>query len=138
MLGLLKLQVGPLVTTGETVHVSCTAELKPFADVTVIVAVADVPAWPDVVDKAARLDAFADDEDFVAGTQFEPIVDDVARDLRLAPHERQPAEQDRAAPALLLMLVEDDLAEAADIIGLHPIPRVFACHLACHDVPRHR
>jgi hypothetical protein len=93
-------------------------------------------ALPDVVDEAARLDTFADDENFVAGTQFQPVIDDVARGLRLAPHERKPAEQDRAAPALLLVLVEDHLAEAADIIGLHPIPRIFAYQriFAGHDV----
>ena len=52
MLGLLKVQVGPFVTTGETVHASCTAELKPFVDPTVIVAVAETPACPDVFDNA--------------------------------------------------------------------------------------
>jgi hypothetical protein len=54
-LGLLKLQVGPFVTTGETVHARATAALKPPVDPTVIVAVADTPACPDVFDSAPLL-----------------------------------------------------------------------------------
>src|SRR5215831_12464812 len=47
-----KLQVGPFVTTGDTVHCSCTAELKPFVEVTVVVEVAETPACPEVFDNA--------------------------------------------------------------------------------------
>jgi|SRR6266568_649719 len=45
-------QVGPLVTTGATEQPRVTAELKPFVEPTVIVAVAETPGLPDVTDKA--------------------------------------------------------------------------------------
>jgi hypothetical protein len=56
--------------------------------------------------------------------------------LRLAPHERQAAKQHRPTPALLFFAIEDDLAETADIIGLHPLPRVFLVHWI-HPFPLH-
>src|SRR5579864_1577559 len=52
---LLILQVGPLVTTGETAQIRVTGALKPPVDPTVIVAVADTPACPDVFDNAPLL-----------------------------------------------------------------------------------
>ena len=54
-LELLKLQVGPFVTAGETAQVRATAALKPPVDPTVIVEVADTPACPDVFDSAPLL-----------------------------------------------------------------------------------
>ena len=54
-LGLLKLQVGPFVTAGETAQVRATGALKPPVDPTVIVAVAETPACPDVFDSAPLL-----------------------------------------------------------------------------------
>ncbi|MGB9019639.1 MAG: hypothetical protein WCC77_18625 [Pseudolabrys sp.] len=75
----------------------------------------DLAARPDpiadVVGEAAGFDAFADNEHFVAFAQFKAVVDQVARDLRLAPHEGQTAEQNCTAPALLLFAIHDDLAD---------------------------
>jgi hypothetical protein len=86
-------------------------------------------AGTDVVDEATGLDALADDQDLVALAQLEPVVDHVAGDLGLAPHERQAAQQHGAAPALLLGAVHDDLAETGDVIRLHPGPRILVVHL---------
>src|ERR1700722_6154690 len=47
-----KLQVGPSVTTGATVQARLTCELKPFTEVTVMVAVAETPGLPEVADRA--------------------------------------------------------------------------------------
>ena len=85
-------------------------------------------ARSDVLDKTARLDALADDQNLVAGFQFEPIVDEIASGLRLAPHKWQAAEQYRTAPAFLLILVEYHLTEAAHVIGLHPGPGILVIH----------
>ena len=63
--GLLKEQVGPLVTTGATVQARVTAELKLFCEVTVTVAVADAPACPEVGETAP----------FVT-VKFAPVPDD--------------------------------------------------------------
>src|SRR5579864_9700220 len=46
--GLLNEQVGPLETTGATAQARATAELKPFCEVTVIVADAEAPGCPEV------------------------------------------------------------------------------------------
>ena len=54
-LGLLKLQLGPLATAGETEHASCTWPAKPAVEVTVIVALAETPALPDVGESAPLL-----------------------------------------------------------------------------------
>src|SRR5215469_10160457 len=51
LLRCMKLQVGPFVTNGVTVHWSCTAELKPFLEPTVIVEMADTPAGPEVAER---------------------------------------------------------------------------------------
>jgi len=45
-------QVGPFVTAGETLQVRATAELNPAVEVTVTVALAETPAWPEVGESA--------------------------------------------------------------------------------------
>ena len=74
--GLLNEQVGPSATTGATVQARVTAELKPFTDFTVMVAVAETPGLPEVADRAplvtVKLPVVVPDSEYFA-TKASPV-----------------------------------------------------------------
>jgi len=130
------------MTTSFKALFDLTGRTALFGDVGIACLIGDIEyaqfalcAYPlaNIVGEAARLDALADHQHLVAGAQSKPVIDHLLGDIGLAPHEWKAAEQDGAAPPLLLDRIHDHFAEAADIVGLHPVPRAFTFDLHIHD-----